>query len=908
MPRRPSLRSVSTQLLNTKLRVPSPQVGAIARPRLMMRLNESVHFPLTLLSAPAGFGKTTLLAAWCVQAQMPVAWLALEASDDDAARFLLYVCAALQAVDAQLGAEAMPLLEAAALVPHALVLTTLLNGFAERTEPLALVLDDTHMLESKEVMALVGLLVEHCPPALHLLMATRADPDLPLARYRARGRLNEIRANDLRFTTEEAGEFLNEMMALNLTRGEVHALETRTEGWIAGLQLAAISLRERSDRAQFVAAFSGSHRFILDYLLEQVLTQQTAEIQSFLLRTCILERMNAALCDELTGQGNGQEHLEWLEAHNLFVVPLDEIRGWYRYHSLFAEVLQNRLRQMMPGQGAELHRRASAWFEQQGLYADAVRHARETDDLETIARIVEQVGISSALAGQPQMIGSWLNALPDEMIQARPMLACADAVVKLLGDQLEKSGARLMSAERGLTNAPSEQRALVQTWQAIWRGEVALHAGDFAGFVEASREGLKAAAPDNLSRLPLLVRVARAFQGTGDVTPAAEEAMAATVTLARDANNLFTRLNSIVYLARLQTYQGHLRQARATFDEAAQAMPSTQGQALPVIHPVYYAGLADLFREWNELERAAELLRQGWVLTTTTLSIDADAMLLTCTTQIRVQVARAEMEGAAETLARLVEVGRGRRFVPVMMRQIESLNAFVNLARGDLDGAMRWAQAIAWTATEPPDFLREPELVTWARVLLAHAAREHDLTRLAEVMRVLERWCDDAERKMRNNSVIELLVLRARAADASGRREQASGLLERALEMGEREHYVRVFADEGAPMRRLMLALTSRGTRVSADYVSSILAALGDKDKPHVAGLNRSDAAARELLSAREMQVLNLIVRGASNQEIAEALVIALPTVKRHISTIYDKLEVTSRTQAVMRAQALRLV
>lgn len=909
MPRRSGSPSLPTQLLETKLRIPPPGVGNIARPRLFARLNTSARFPLTLVSAPAGFGKTTLLAAWCAQAETPVAWLSLESSDDDASRFLLYLCAALEMVDPRLALDAMPLLQAATAVTHPAALTILLNAFARRAEPLVLVLDDAHVLESPAVTALLAFLVEHCPPSLHLLIATRADPDLPLARYRARGQLNEIRATDLRFTQAEAAEFLNAVMALNLTPAEINALETRTEGWIAGLQLAALSMRDRTDHAQFISAFSGSHRFILDYLLEQVLSRQTPGMQSFLLQTSILERMNAALCRAVTGQPDAQERLEWLEAHNLFVVPLDDTRQWYRYHSLFAGVLEHRLRQAGEPDVAALHRRASAWLEAQGQYADAVRHARQTNDFETISRIVEQVGVSMALAGQPQLVGNWLGGLPEAMIQARPMLAYADAVVNLLGDRLEQAGARLASAERLLQGgAATPQLAFVRAWQAIWRGEVALQAGDYAGFVAASRAGLDAAAPGDAARLPLLVRVARAFQITGDVRPAAEHELAVTLKPLSESNNLFTRLNSIVYLARLQTYRGHLRRARETFAQAANAMPQAQGEPLPVIHPVYYWGLADLYREWNELERASDMLAQGFALTETTLSVDGDAVMLGYTTQCRVRLARGQWAEARQTVAELARVAAARHFVPGLMRQIDALRALVDLAEGNLDAALRWAKEISFSPADPPDFLRELELMTWTRIWLAHAARSHENARLPEIARMLKNACDDAGSKGRDNSVIEFLVLRARIADAEGQHEAAQVLLERALSLGEPENYLRVFADEGAPLRRLLSSLGNRKTTVNLTYLASVLEAIGGGDAGQSSPVKPVQVGQFEPLSAREKQVLELIVNGASNQDIAEALVIALPTVKRHISTIYDKLQVTSRTQAVLRAREMNLV
>lgn len=910
MPRRSTPSPVATQLLNTKLYVPTVNADYVPRPRLEARLKQSERYRLTLISAPPGFGKTSLLAAWCAQLKtVRVAWLSLEASDDDAARYLLYVCAALQTIDAQLGASAMALLRASPSVAPLFVLTTLLNSLAERVEPIVLVLDDAHLLESSAVNELLAFLIEHCPPCLHLVLATRADPDLPLARYRARAYLNELRAQDLRFTADEAATFLNAVMELNLTEGEMRALEIRTEGWIAGLQLAALSMRERPDRAQFIAAFRGSHRFVLDYLMEQVLAQQTPEIQAFLLQTSILERMNAELCGALTGQKDTQQRLEWLEAHNLFLIPLDDARMWYRYHPLFGDVLQHRLRQTAPAEVARLHRRASEWYEGHEQYSDAVHHALAGNEPESAARILERVGVDIALSGQPQTIAHWIEALPQEMVQTRPMLACADAVANLLLDHLEITGARLETAERIVeTNGTAAQQSFVRTWKAIWRGEVALQKGDLEGFVAASREGLLTAALGDPSRLPLVVRVARAFQITGDVRASAEREMAAALVLVQASNNLFTLLNSIVYLARLRSLHGRLHQAVETYAEAVGAMPSAAGQAVLVIHPVYYSGLADILREWDRLDEAVELLTQGLALTRTTLAVDADALMLEYVTHIRVQLARGEIEDARQMVNQLEQLATERRFVSLLTGEIAALHARVDLARGNPDAAMEWAKRQKFSPSDMPDFLREFEMLTWARVWLAHAGPEGKNARLKRVAGVLERWCEDAQDKQRLNSVIEMLVLRARTADLQGKRVEAFGFLGRALALGEPQNYLRVFADEGAPMRQLLLALRKLDVTVSETYFASILQAFHEEHEPSARPARKPDLALTEPLSARELQVLRLVVSGASNQEIANQLVISLSTVKAHTNTIYAKLGVVGRSQAIRRAHELNLV
>lgn len=903
--RHASSASISTQLLQTKLHLPALQTGYVARPRLAARLDAIQNTRLTLVSAPAGFGKTTLLAAWCAgQQARRIAWLGLEASDDNPPRFLTYVCAALQSVDARLGANALSLLQAPTISLQ-LVLPTVLNSFTEDVEPLALVLDDVHLLESAAVTEILAFLIEHCPPALHLVLATRADPGLPLSRYRARGQLNEIRADDLRFTPDEATTFLNTVMGLNLTRREIETLDTRTEGWIAGLQLAALSMRDRTDRAQFIAAFGGSHRFILDYLIEQVLLRQTPAMQTFLLQTSILERMNAELCQAVTGQRDAQTQLEWLETHNLFVLPLDDTRTWYRYHPLFADVLQHRMRTQLATGAAELHTRAREWFLANGQYIEAIKHALATNDFTTTADIIEHDGSTIALEGQPHLVIAWVAALPDSLVASRPMILAAVAISELLTDQLREAGKHLRAAEYLLADhGDATQLEFVRTWQAICRGEEALQVGDLPTLVTASREGLKVAAPTASSRLPLLVRVAREFQYTGDVSEQAERALADLVPLLRNSRNLYTRLNNIVYLARLQTFQGRFRQAYNTLSLATQIMPAATGHPTSVIHPVYYAGLADILFEWNRLPEAAALLEQGMTLIHSSLSVDADAWMLQYTTHVRVLLAQGDFEAAQETLEQFSHILTARRFVPAYTAQLPALQTQLELERGNLEAALRWAQANPFMDVAP-EFLREFEMLTWVRVWLNHARTHPHGTPFAALAQVLARWGADAAQKMRHNSETEIVVLQALLAEVQKDSPRALAALAHALEMGQPENYVRVFADYGAPMHRLLLRFAEQNLTVSKKYFGSVLGAFA----PAPARIPQSAATpVADALSMREVQVLRLVAQGASNQEIAGRLVIALPTVKRHISNIYDKLAVTSRTQAVARAQELHLL
>jgi LuxR family maltose regulon positive regulatory protein len=450
---------MSTPILTTKLYIPAPRLNVVLRPRLIERLNEGLHGKLTLISAPAGFGKTTLVSAWVAACQRPTAWLSLDEGDNDPTRFLAYLVAALHTIAPNVGEGVLAVLQSPQSPPTESILTALLNEIATIPDNFVLVLDDYHVIEATPVDTALTFLLEHLPPQMHLLIATREDPQLPLARLRARGQLTELRAADLRFTPDEAAEFLKEVMGLNLSAEEIAALETRTEGWIAGLQMAALSMQGRADATSFIKSFTGIHHFVLDYLVEEVLQRQPDRIRSFLLQTSILDRLSGPLCDAVTGEEDGRGMLEALERGNLFVVPLDDERQWYRYHHLFADVLQARSIEEQSNQDPPLHRRASEWYEQNGLRADAIRHALAAEDFERAAGLVELAWPAMRRSRQEATLLGWVKALPDELVRARPVLSVVYAWALLDGGELEAAEARLRNTERWLdTTADVSER------------------------------------------------------------------------------------------------------------------------------------------------------------------------------------------------------------------------------------------------------------------------------------------------------------------------------------------------------------------------------------------------------------------------------------------------------------------
>ena len=439
---------------------PPTSAHAVPRPRLTERLNEGLHRKLTLISAPAGFGKTTLLGEWVAGCERPAAWLSLDEGDNDPTRFLAYLVAALQTIAPNIGEGVLGVLQSPQPPPTESVLTALLNEMATVEDDLVLVLDDYHVIDARAVDDALTFLLEHLPPRMHLIIATREDPHLPLARLRARGQLTELRAADLRFTPSEAAEFLEPVMGLGLSAEDIAALEDRTEGWIAGLQLAALSMRGREDVAGFIRAFAGDNRYIVDYLVEEVLQRQPERIRSFLLQTSILERLSGPLCDAVTGQERSNALLEALERGNLFVVPLDDKRHWFRYHHLFADVLHAHLMEEQPDQAPTLHRRASEWYEQNGSPADAIRHALAAEDFERAASLVELAALEMLGSGPEATLFGWLEALPDELVRSRPVLSVYYAFADWVTSVLEAAEARLQDAERWLdpTADTSEHR------------------------------------------------------------------------------------------------------------------------------------------------------------------------------------------------------------------------------------------------------------------------------------------------------------------------------------------------------------------------------------------------------------------------------------------------------------------
>jgi LuxR family transcriptional regulator, maltose regulon positive regulatory protein len=898
-------------LLSTKLHRPRPRSQLVSRSHLTERLQQGMKRPLTLVSAPAGFGKTTLLAQWLAESGMPVAWLSLESEDNEPIRFFSYVLAALQTLPPQLGTVARALLEASPGVALERVLTVLINDLLERaTDTFALALDDYHVIETESIHRGMAFLLEHLPPQMHLVIATRADPPLPLMRLRARGQLSEVRATDLRFDLDEARAFLQTVMGLDLPAEALAALERRTEGWIAGLQLAALSLQGRSDVVAFLRAFTGSHRFILDYLTEEVFSRQPAEVQSFLLATSILERLSGPLCDAVTGQQEGWARLTALDQANLFVVALDDEQRWYRFHHLFAEVLRTRLQQIEPSLVPHLHLRASRWYEQQGLFAEAVQHAFAAADIERAADLIERIDVNSwaGLGAQVQRVLGWLSRLPESMVCKRPLLCIIHAIALMFTNQPQEAEARLQMAERCLDGqTPSEQTSFLRGHIAATRGVMARFSGDLARSVVQAQQALALLPHPERTPGPISqLNVAQAFLVNGDVTAPQERLALGMVASLRTSENQSMTMRSLTNLAQLQIVQGRLRQAAGTFEKAARVAPRHEDMQAITGSPMYFFGLADVLREWNELNQAAHLLEQGMELVERGLTAEGHVLTLGYITLARLHMARGEYGQALTALDTFTHLADTRNFATHLIARAGAWRVHMELMQSNLSAAKCWAEQRGFKVSDDDlSYLREREYLTLVRVRIAVGREDPSASFLQEISSMLERRLQDAEAKARRSSVLELLLLQALAFAAQGERNAAFSALSRALSLAEPEGYVRLFVDEGTPMRDLLRQALVR--TVTPHYVATLLAAFGEPGEGDIHSPSHPNLLI-EPLTKREREVLQLLAEGASNREIAQRLIVSTGTVKKYVYNICGKFGVQSRMQALARARALHLL
>jgi LuxR family transcriptional regulator, maltose regulon positive regulatory protein len=880
-----------TPILATKLYIPPLRPNVVSRPRLIERLNEGLHRKLTLISAPAGFGKTTLVSEWVEGIERPVAWLSLDEGENDPTRFLTYLVAALQTIAANIGEGVSGVLHSPQPPPSEAMLTALLNDITTIPDHFVLVLDDYHVIDAKAVDQALTFLLEHLPPHMHLVIATREDPPLPLARLRVGGYLTELRVTDLRFTHSEAAGFLNQVMGLTLSAEDIAALETRTEGWIAGLQLAAISLQGHQDATSFVTSFTGSHHFVLDYLVEEVLGQQSERVQTFLLRTSILDRLCGPLCDAvlLDATVSGQATLEYLEHANLFIVPLDNERRWYRYHQLFADLLRQRLNQITTSSTgderdgvAELHMRASQWFEDNGLEIEAFHHAVAANDVERAARLVEGKGMPLQFRGAVAPVLNWLGSLPKTVLDARPSLWVMYASALSMTGQLTGVEQKLQAAEAALLGAEPDDktRNLVGHIAAI-RALLAAAQNQVETIIAQSRRALEYLHPDNLAvRTATIWKLGIAYQLQGDRAEASR-AYTEAIAISQASGNIIINISATVGLGNIQETENQLSLAAQTYRRVLQLAGDLPQPTACEAH----LGLARICYEWNDLDEASQHGQQSVQLARQLENIDrcvAGEVLLA-----RLKLAWGDVAGATALLAEAGQSVRQHNFV-YRMPEVAAAQVLTLLRQGHLAEAAHLAQAHGLPLSQ-------------ARVHLAQGDTSAALAVLAQLRQ-------QAEAKGWEDERLKVMVLQAVALHMNGEKDKAVHLLFDALTIASPGGFIRLFVDEGLSMAHLLSEAAAIGRM--PDYTGKLLVvfAAEEQKRADTSSLPPPAQPLIEPLSRRELEVLHLIAQGLSNQEICERLFLALDTVKGHNRNIFDKLQVQRRTEAVARARELGLL
>jgi len=904
-------------LLATKLCPPRLRLHLLHRPRLIQQLQHGLEHTLILLSAPAGSGKSTLLADWLTSSGLPVAWLSLEPEDNEPTRFFSYLLAALQSYDPQLGREVQRLLHPLYPPLWETMLTVLINELNRRSvsqQCAILVLEDYHVITTEAIHSALAFLLEHLPPQFHLVLSTRQDPPLPLARLRGQGALLELRATDLCFTRQETATFLTEIMGLPLSSEDSTRLQVRTEGWITGLQLAAHSLQHHDDPAAFIAAFSGSHHYVADYLLDEVLSRQAPHVQDFLLHTSLLERLSAPLCDAVCGMDGSQAVLDFLEHANLFLIPLDDKGQWYRYHYLFAQALRQRLQRTAPSLVAELHHRASHWYEQHGLVAEAVSHAIAATAFEEAVRLIEQYAESLILNGQVQKLCLWLQVLPAPLILAHPILSFTHAIALIYTKQWELALARLQAVERRFSfdedNRQDKQGQAILGYLTMCRSLLARFSGDLERYVDLIRRVLELLPDMEATPFPCVLRVgavigmASVYLVNGDVTATTESQLTHIAASTSASNFPLAAFRVLILLARLHLLQGRLHQAAATYVDALQVIQPEEKSVLGNSSH-YYFGLGDLLCEWNELERAEQHLTQGMDLISTSV-IDADDLWLGYAALTRLEMARGRCDQALATLDDFEQLSQQRPIAPALKAQCAAIRARVELARGNLQAALHWAATSGPSVTDTFSYLSEREYLALVRVRIAEARLTQGSALLVEVLGLLELLLADAEAKGRMHSVLEVLVLRALALEVQGDHPGVLSTLSRVLTLAEPEGYVRLFLDEGPPMMVLLHEAQRRG--LAPGYIARVLQAWNEPEAMDIHVPTHHPCLPVEPLTARERDVLQLLLEGASNREIATHLTVSVNTAKKHISNICHKLNAQSRAQAIAKARTFQLL
>jgi len=878
---------MATPVLSTKLFVPPQRPEAVPRVRLVDQLYDAraVGRKLSLVAAPAGFGKTTVVSDWVGdvivrEPDVHVGWISLDEGDNDPSRFLSYLLAALGQPPAR-----------PADSPKS-VLTDLINRIDQSPSPTILVLDDFQSIEGPTVRDVVSYLLEHQPPTLHVVIASRSDPLLPLARLRAKGELAEMRAADLRFTQDESATFLNQMMGLGLSSGDIDALDSRTEGWIAGLQLAALSMREHSDASAFIEAFTGSNRFVIDYLGEEVLEGQPEHIRSFLLQTAFLERMCASLCDALTGRTDSGELLDDLERDNLFVVPLDDERRWYRYHHLFADVLRARSLREDRDRAEHLRRLASAWHEAHDLPEDAIAYALSAGDFLRASHLIERVLPDLRRKRQDTTLIAWLKLLPDEITRRMPVLRAFSGWSMFVAGDLDGADRRFgeveesLASDEGHDSMPGPELTKLPATIAAYRAAIAQARGDIAGTETHARRALALSArDDHLSRGAGGALLGLVLWAKGDLeaaVPTFHDAMASLQV----AGHLTDAISGTVVMMEMLTVPGRRLAARDAYERAV-SLAATSGEGWTIdLQP----GRSELSREENDLATARSILEEA--PTPGTHAGVPENRHRWYLAMSRLEEAEGDLDAAADLLDHAEQLYLPGYFPDT--RSIAAMRTRIWIKQNRLADAGAWAAENALSPDDDPSYMREFQHITLARLLIARFRSRHEVADITTAIRLLDTLLTAADAGGRGGSVNEILVLLSLALEAQGRVLEAMTPLRRALVLAEPEGYVRLFTDEGAPMAAL---LDEAGRRaILPDYVRRLR-------RSFAPAAVASGVRAPEPLSKRELAVLQMLATELTGPQIARELFVSLNTLRTHTRHIFEKLAVTTRPAAVRRGQ-----
>ena len=891
----------SAPLLKTKLHIPPQRGQMVFRPRLMDKLGEALRrqHRLTLISARAGSGKTTLASEWLHRQERPSTWLSLDAKDNDPRRFISYLVEALRLLNIAISPAVLSQVEKPELPPADVLMTGVINDIANHSVPFLFVLDDYHVIESDWIHQAIGFLIEHQPLAMHLIITTRVDPPLPLAQLRVRGQLTEIKDRDLLFTEGEVVEFLNDMMELDLSPQAVGTIERRTEGWAAGLQMAAISAqghKKGGDLEAFIDAFGGTNRFILDYLMDEVLNQQSPEIQDFLIETSILEQMCGELCDRVrfgsATHANSQAILVQLERTNLFVIPLDDERQWYRYHHLFADLLQSILRQRRSRQQMdELHRHASQWYQREGLLAEAMSHILAARDFEQAASMIDENImrlVDVTFRNKAPLLLEWIAKLPEEIKRSRPWLDVYRANLLALSLQLEEVEPILDESEKRVDpNSPRGSQTLGHI--AAVRAYTANLRGDTARAIKMA-DLVKTYAPEE-ENLIARATAAYALEDTyfaADDMESASQALTELLKIGEKTEQVLIIVPALSDLAAIQKVQGNLHQAEKFYARAFQWLVELNGLDTRV-RCSYEFGMADLLREWNQLDAAYEHAMIGMEVRKRQggYNVIGDLGLM------RVLQARGDTEGAMNALHAAERAVQIYPFQLALMIEFKTARVLQSLAAGDVEMASRWAKECYSDS--------EPGQIMMARLRLAQG-------RASEAQHLLFKQRSLVETGGRTGRLIEILSLQAIALTRQGLKEEAETALSQAISLAQPEKYQRIFLDLGRPIHEL-LEQSSRRDSAAGGYIHTLLKAfqieMGTETTPLPSPPSNEMI---DPLSARELEVLQLLAEGLSNKEIASKLVVTPGTIKQHLKNICRKLDVHGRMQAVRRGQELKLL